>query len=153
MDTKSVRSSRSTGQVCRDLIRISRFDQYNSCLALFAGGELDRLVYLNNTGSDYSLVWSVLLSASLRIKESNDIELRFILVRMAFCCLAAYIYSGAGMVWNDWVDRDIDAKVARTKNRPLPAGRLYTGEAMAWMVLQAAIATCMLHFMMDGQHV
>jgi 4-hydroxybenzoate polyprenyltransferase len=57
------------------------------------------------------------------------------------------------MVWNDWVDRDIDAHVARTKNRPLAAGRLSTEEAMLWMLLQAGVATTFLYWMMDGRYV
>lgn len=57
------------------------------------------------------------------------------------------------MVWNDWVDRDIDAKVARTKDRPLASGRLRTTEAMAWMLIQLAVSTGLLHWMMDGRNV
>ena len=36
--------------------------------------------------------------------------------------LGAVVMRGAGCVYNDIVDRDLDARVARTANRPLPAG-------------------------------
>ncbi|EPS35040.1 hypothetical protein PDE_10005 [Penicillium oxalicum 114-2] len=128
--------SRPLGQISWDLIRISRFDKYNSFLALFAG------------------VWSTLLAGSARLREDPEhVSVQYILSRAFLCSIAAYIFSGAGMVWNDWVDRDIDARVARTKDRPLAAGRLSTEEAMLWMLLQAGVATTFLYWMMDGQHV
>ncbi|KAL5338178.1 UbiA prenyltransferase [Aspergillus crustosus] len=130
------RKSRSPRQIAWDLIRISRYDKYNSFLALFAG------------------VWSTLLAGSTRLREDpSNISVPFILTRVLLCSLAAYIFSGAGMAWNDWVDRDIDARVARTKDRPLAAGRLHTTEAMAWMGVQAGIATTCLYWMMDGRYV
>ncbi|KAL4875203.1 UbiA prenyltransferase family protein [Aspergillus karnatakaensis] len=132
----STRKGRTIGQISWDLIRVSRYDKYNSFLALFAG------------------VWSTLLAGSTRLREDpSHTSVPFILTRVFFCSLAAYIFSGAGMVWNDWVDRDIDARVARTKDRPLAAGRLRTGEAMAWMFFQAAIATTFLYSMMNGRYV
>ncbi|KAF7180591.1 hypothetical protein CNMCM7691_009882 [Aspergillus felis] len=128
--------SRSLSQISWDLIRISRYDKYNSFLALFAG------------------VWSTLLAGSTRLREEpSHISVPFILTRVLFCSLAAYIFSGAGMVWNDWVDRDIDARVARTKDRPLAAGRLGTEEAMVWMLFHAGLATTFLYWMMDGRYV
>ncbi|RAL12470.1 4-hydroxybenzoate octaprenyltransferase, partial [Aspergillus homomorphus CBS 101889] len=128
--------NRSLGQIPWDLIRISRYDKYNSFLSLFAG------------------VWSTLLAGGTRLREDpSHVSVTFVLTRVLLCSLAAYIFSGAGMVWNDWVDRDIDARVARTKDRPLAAGRLHTAEAMVWMLLQAATATTFLYWMMDGQYV
>ncbi|KAI9152362.1 Polyprenyl transferase mapA [Paramyrothecium foliicola] len=63
------------------------------------------------------------------------------------------MFCGAGMVWNDWIDRDIDANVARTKNRPLAARKVTTTEAMLWMVFQVALAWLALHVMLDGKDV
>lgn len=57
------------------------------------------------------------------------------------------------MVWNDWIDRDIDANVARTKNRPLAAGKVTTTEAMVWMVLQVIMSWGVLQVMLDGKDV
>jgi 4-hydroxybenzoate polyprenyltransferase len=56
------------------------------------------------------------------------------------------------MVWNDWVDRDIDANVQRTKDRPLALGRLKTSEVMAWMVVQFGTAWAILYWMLDGHN-
>ncbi len=34
-----------------------------------------------------------------------------------------------------WYDRDIDAVMARTRNRPIPAGRIEPGEALGFGVM------------------
>jgi 4-hydroxybenzoate polyprenyltransferase len=64
-----------------------------------------------------------------------------------------YLLSGAGMVWNDWIDRDIDAQVARTKNRPLASGRLSTRTALIWMLVQYAASVWLMDSMLSGQNV
>jgi 4-hydroxybenzoate polyprenyltransferase len=46
---------------------------------------------------------------------------------------------GAGCSFNDLVDRDIDAKVARTAGRPLPGGLISPKQALAWTILQCLI--------------
>ena len=45
---------------------------------------------------------------------------------------------GAGCTYNDIVDRDFDAKVARTRARPIPSGAVSVRQA--WMFLAAQCA-------------
>jgi 4-hydroxybenzoate polyprenyltransferase len=45
----------------------------------------------------------------------------------------AIIMRGAGCVLNDLADRDIDAKVERTKSRPLPSGRITAKSAIIFL--------------------
>ena len=40
---------------------------------------------------------------------------------------------GAGCVYNDMVDADLDAKVARTQNRPIASGRVSRKAAAVWL--------------------
>ncbi len=47
----------------------------------------------------------------------------------------AIVMRGAGCTYNDIVDRDIDARVARTRTRPLPSGQLTTRSAAIFMLL------------------
>ena len=62
-------------------------------------------------------------------------------VWIAFGCgLGAFLMRGAGCTWNDITDRKIDAGVARTRTRPLPAGDVTVRGALIWMVLQALLA-------------
>lgn len=49
--------------------------------------------------------------------------------------LGAFIMRGAGCTFNDIVDRDVDAKVERTKNRPIPSGAVSPKQAMLFMVV------------------
>src|SRR5262245_20330999 len=49
----------------------------------------------------------------------------------------ALVASGASCL-NQWVERDWDARMRRTANRPLPAGRLTPAEALALGVVLAA---------------
>ncbi|HUD51990.1 MAG TPA: heme o synthase [Parvibaculum sp.] len=48
----------------------------------------------------------------------------------ALLCIA--IGAGASGALNMWYDADIDAKMARTANRPVPAGRVLPREAFGW---------------------
>lgn len=57
------------------------------------------------------------------------------------------------MVWNDWIDRDIDANVARTKDRPLAAGRVTTTQALIWMALQVYTSWYILEITLGGKDV
>jgi 4-hydroxybenzoate polyprenyltransferase len=51
---------------------------------------------------------------------------------------------GAGCTWNDIADRDIDARVARTRSRPIPAGQVTVRQALIWMLAQAALGFLIL---------
>jgi 4-hydroxybenzoate polyprenyltransferase len=48
--------------------------------------------------------------------------------------LGAFAMRGAGCVYNDIVDRDLDARVARTRDRPLASGRVSPKAAWVWLV-------------------
>ena len=57
----------------------------------------------------------------------------------ALFLIGAVAMRGAGCTYNDIVDRDIDAKVARTAARPLPSGRVSKKEAWAWLLAQCLV--------------
>jgi protoheme IX farnesyltransferase len=61
---------------------------------------------------------------------------------IALLCIA--IGSGAGAVLNMWYDRDIDAIMARTAGRPLPAGRIAPEDALAFGMILAAGAVMLM---------
>jgi len=58
--------------------------------------------------------------------------------------LGAIVMRGAGCTYNDIVDRDIDAKVARTRGRPLPSGAVTVRGAVVFLALQCAIGLFIL---------
>src|SRR6185369_11797108 len=53
---------------------------------------------------------------------------------LALIALGALVMRGAGCAFNDIVDRDYDAKVARTAARPIPAGQISVRQAWAYLV-------------------
>ncbi|XP_055523799.1 4-hydroxybenzoate polyprenyltransferase, mitochondrial [Wyeomyia smithii] len=73
--------------------------------------------------------WSIALSAPAGCWPD--------LLTLALFGAGAFIMRGAGCTINDMWDRDIDAKVARTKGRPLVAGEL--SQSDAWVFLSAQL--------------
>lgn len=53
--------------------------------------------------------------------------------------LGAIAMRGAGCTYNDILDRDIDAKVERTRLRPLPSGAATLKQAWLWLLAQCAL--------------
>jgi 4-hydroxybenzoate polyprenyltransferase len=58
--------------------------------------------------------------------------------------LGAIVMRGAGCTYNDIVDRDFDAKVARTRGRPIPSGAVSVRAAWIFTLMQAAIGLAIL---------
>src|ERR1700689_2558161 len=54
------------------------------------------------------------------------------------------VMRGAGCTYNDIVDRDIDAKVARTRGRPIPSGAVSVRAAWIFLALQCAAGLIIL---------
>jgi heme o synthase len=62
----------------------------------------------------------------------------------AIALLAIAVGAGASGALNMWYDSDIDRLMARTANRPIPAGRMARGEALAFGLVLAAFAVLTL---------
>jgi len=58
--------------------------------------------------------------------------------------IGAFAMRGAGCTWNDIVDRDLDARVERTRSRPIPSGQVTVASAAAFLVLQALVGLAVL---------
>jgi 4-hydroxybenzoate polyprenyltransferase len=58
--------------------------------------------------------------------------------------VGAFVMRGAGCTWNDIVDRDLDALVARTRSRPIPSGQVSVRGAIVFLVAQALIGLLVL---------
>ena len=63
---------------------------------------------------------------------------------LALFGIGAVAMRGAGCTLNDLVDRDFDAKVARTRTRPLPSGAVTPRQAIVFLVLQLAVGAAVL---------
>lgn len=83
-------------------------------------------------------LWGLALAAAQGTPRLWDLWI------VAGCAVGAFLMRGAGCTWNDLTDREIDAKVARTRSRPLPSGQVTPKQALIWMVAQAGFAALIL---------
>ena len=84
--------------------------------------------------------WGVFLSTNVdpTLLSGNSL---YILIA---CYIGGLLMRGAGCTWNDITDANLDAKVLRTKNRPIPAGHVSKPQAFLWLTLQCSLALAIL---------
>ena len=82
--------------------------------------------------------WSAALAAGIA-RDAGPLPLVIVLF-----FIGAFVMRGAGCTWNDITDRDLDARVERTRSRPIPAGQVSVPQALAFLVLQALIGLAVL---------
>jgi 4-hydroxybenzoate polyprenyltransferase len=63
---------------------------------------------------------------------------------VALFFVGAFVMRGAGCTWNDILDRDLDARVARTRSRPIPSGQVSVKAAAVFLVAQALVGLLVL---------
>mgnify|MGYP003735078955 CR=1 FL=1 len=63
---------------------------------------------------------------------------------LALFAVGALVMRGAGCTVNDIIDRDIDARVARTAERPIPSGAVSLRGAAAFLALQLVMGVLVL---------
>ena len=99
------------------------------------------LPYVQLARLDRPIGWQLLLApcwwgsalASVAGREAPN------LLHLALFLIGAVAMRGAGSTYNDIVDRHIDARVERTRGRPLPSGRASLSGAWAFLALQALV--------------
>lgn len=69
-------------------------------------------------------------------------DLHPVLAAVAILCIA--VASGAAGAINMWYDRDIDAVMERTRQRPIPSGKVEPSEALAFGVILASGAVMLM---------
>jgi 4-hydroxybenzoate polyprenyltransferase len=82
--------------------------------------------------------WSAALAAGV-LGKVDQLPLVIVLF-----FVGAFVMRGAGCTWNDITDRDLDAKVERTRSRPIPAGQVSVAQATVFLVVQALIGLAVL---------
>jgi heme o synthase len=66
-----------------------------------------------------------------------------------YTCLGGYLSAGGAGAVNHWFDRDIDAQMARTANRPVPSGRIAPGAALSFGCVLAALSLLELSLLVN----
>ena len=82
--------------------------------------------------------WSTAL-ASIAARESVPNVAHIVLF-----FIGAFAMGGAGCTWNDIVDRDLDARVERTRSRPIPSGQISVGQAAGFLIALALVGLIVL---------
>jgi 4-hydroxybenzoate polyprenyltransferase len=103
--------------MARDLVQLARFDRPIGAWLLFWPG-----------------AWAVALAG-----EAGE---RWPL--LLWLALGSVVMRGAGCVYNDIVDRDLDRQVTRTAARPIASGRISLRVAWAWLVLLCLVGLAVL---------
>src|SRR3954449_12526956 len=63
---------------------------------------------------------------------------------IAATCLGGYMSAGGAGAVNHWFDRDLDAQMARTANRPVPSGRVSPRAALTFGLVLGALSVVWL---------
>ncbi|GAB1715306.1 MAG: 4-hydroxybenzoate octaprenyltransferase [Nitrobacter sp.] len=90
--------------------------------------------------------WLLLLpcwwSAALAAGVAHDARRLPLAIVLFF--IGAFAMRGAGCTWNDITDRDLDARVERTRSRPIPAGQVTVAQSAIFLVAQALVGLVVL---------
>ena len=105
----------------RDYAQLARFDRPIGWWLLF-----------------WPCVWGVLLAGGMPTLRTGQWAL------LGWLLLGSIAMRGAGCVYNDIVDADIDRKVARTASRPVASGRVSSRAAWVWLGLLCLIGLVVL---------
>lgn len=89
-----------------------------------------RLMRADRPAGFWLLMWPCLWSTAFALSPGSYDFWRL----CALFLLGAIVMRGAGCTWNDIVDRKMDAAVARTAMRPIPAGEVSVIEALLFAV-------------------
>src|SRR3954468_12809467 len=101
-----------------------------------------RLARLDRPIGSWLLLMPYWWSAALGGGVSGDLSMLPAWIGLYF--VGAFAMRGAGCTWNDITDRDLDARVERTRSRPIPAGQVSVKQALAFLVAQALIGLAVL---------
>jgi 4-hydroxybenzoate polyprenyltransferase len=95
-----------------------------------------RLIRADRPIGFWLLLWPCCWSVALAARLFDDFPDPVLLILFA---IGAFATRSAGCIYNDIIDRDIDAKVARTQGRPIASGRISLLSAIIF-----ALALCLV---------
>jgi 4-hydroxybenzoate polyprenyltransferase len=101
----------------------------------------ERLIRLDKPIGTLLLLWPTLWAVWIAAAGQPAPEVVMIFV------MGTILMRSAGCAMNDWADRKFDGSVARTRDRPLAAGEIAPGEALAVGAVLAATAFCFVLFL------
>ena len=101
-----------------------------------------RLARLDRPIGWWLLLWPCWWSSAL---ATNSLEFQYPdLGQLLLFLVGAIVMRGAGCTYNDIVDRHIDARVERTRLRPIPSGQVSVAGAIVFLIVQLLIGLFVL---------
>ena len=100
--------------------------------------EYSQLVRFNRPVGTWLLLWPALWALWIGGEGTPNQKVLIVFV------LGVVVMRAAGCIVNDLADRDIDAKVERTRNRPLASGQVSVKAALALLAVLLAIGLAIL---------
>lgn len=88
--------------------------------------------------------WSTALAAEKSVALFPNVVHFPNLLLLALFAVGAFVMRGAGCVYNDILDRDVDARVERTRSRPIPSGQVSVRQAVVFMGLLLIVGLVVL---------
>jgi len=86
-------------------------------------------------------IWLLFLPGAMGIVfGASEVFTWDVAYKLVLFALGAALMRGAGCAFNDFVDRDFDAQVERTRMRPIPAGQISPKQAVAFIVISSLIS-------------
>ena len=131
----------------KNIVKIPDSSERNFVIKYFPNWSIPYL-YLSRADrptETWLLLLPCLFGILLAYVEKNNLSVSFyeIWLLIAFT-IGAFLMRGAGCTWNDILDKDYDAKVKRTQNRPIPSGQVTIRRAIYWMIVQSLLAFTIL---------
>ena len=124
--------------VLRPWLKLGRFDRPIGIWLLFLPGAM---------GLAFGFAHPVFLPATDGTAEllmGWDALQHFPYLKLLLFFVGAALMRAAGCAYNDYVDRDIDAQVERTRGRPIPAGQISPRQALIYVAVCSLISLVIL---------
>lgn len=97
---------------------------------------------ITKAGLAISVVFSSIVGYLLGFSETHP----FSLTTLLLLAIGGYCMVGASNIFNQVIEKDLDAKMDRTKNRPVPSGRMSVNKALTLGFILTFIGLVVLYF-------
>lgn len=90
------------------------------------------------------LTLTVVFSASIAFLLGSKVQGNIDWVNWVILTISGFLVTGSANGFNEIIERDLDKLMSRTADRPLPSGRMNTGQALVLSLFMGLIGTILL---------
>jgi len=96
---------------------------------------------ITKAGLAFSVVFSTLAGYLLAVEDWQQIDF----IKLMMLAVGGYCMVGASNAFNQIIEKDLDAKMDRTKNRPISSGRMSKNTAFVWASALTVVGLIILY--------